>query len=271
MTIPGAVLRHFSKITLGTADEKHYTMQMTLPKRIAIALIGIPHLGFRARARIILEKMREVPRSARILDAGAGYGIYSLMLAEEGYTVDALELEPERVQALAHLLEERPQLKERIHVQQGSLTSLPMKDASYDVIICSDVIEHIADDATAVREMARVLSPGGLLILTVPQDSSNNRRIYRMFGHERPGYSEASMLSLIAPYGLILNSQGIRRYEFTFGSILFKLHNYLRSPALMALFFYPFYALYRLDSALQVGEPNGIGFAIHKKGTPQHP
>ena len=79
--VTGSILRHFSTIELGTADGKEYSVRSGPFTKLALAFIGIPHLGFRARARIIFRFIKGTPRAARILDAGAGYGIYALTLA----------------------------------------------------------------------------------------------------------------------------------------------------------------------------------------------
>jgi SAM-dependent methyltransferase len=50
----------------------------------------------------------------------------------------------------------------------GSVTALPFADASFDVVGAFDVVEHCVDDVAAVRELARVLVPGGHLLLSVP-------------------------------------------------------------------------------------------------------
>ncbi len=50
----------------------------------------------------------------------------------------------------------------------GSLTQLPLADASVDFLMCFHVLEHIWDDRTAMSEIARVLAPGGLGLLQVP-------------------------------------------------------------------------------------------------------
>jgi SAM-dependent methyltransferase len=50
----------------------------------------------------------------------------------------------------------------------GSVTALPFADASFDVVSAFDVVEHCADDSVAVGELARVLVPGGRLLLSVP-------------------------------------------------------------------------------------------------------
>ena len=50
----------------------------------------------------------------------------------------------------------------------GSLTDIPLRDDSVDLMVCYHVLEHIPDDRAAMREMARVLSPGGLALVQVP-------------------------------------------------------------------------------------------------------
>lgn len=50
----------------------------------------------------------------------------------------------------------------------GDLLRLPFPDASFDAVLCTEVIEHTADPRTAVSELCRVLAPGGDLVLTVP-------------------------------------------------------------------------------------------------------
>ncbi|WP_139981901.1 class I SAM-dependent methyltransferase [Nocardioides litoris] len=51
---------------------------------------------------------------------------------------------------------------------RGDLTSLPFRDGCVDLLVCYHVLEHVVDDRTAIRELARVLAPGGLGIVQVP-------------------------------------------------------------------------------------------------------
>jgi dolichol-phosphate mannosyltransferase len=53
-------------------------------------------------------------------------------------------------------------------VVQGSLFGLPFKDGSFDVVVCSEVVEHLPDGDDPFRELARVLKPGGTLIVGTP-------------------------------------------------------------------------------------------------------
>jgi ubiquinone/menaquinone biosynthesis C-methylase UbiE len=51
----------------------------------------------------------------------------------------------------------------------ADMTCLPFEDAGFDLVICSEVLEHILDEQTAVREIMRVLKPGGTLVVSVPR------------------------------------------------------------------------------------------------------
>jgi len=76
---------------------------------------------------------------------------------------------------------------------------IPFEDASFDVVICNHVLEHVDDDAKAMREMYRILKPNGFAILQVPMDTDNPKtmedptvtdpkereRLYRQKDHVR--------------------------------------------------------------------------------------
>lgn len=53
---------------------------------------------------------------------------------------------------------------------KADICNLPFEDNSYDVILCNHVLEHIPDDTKAMQELYRVLKPGGMAILQIPQD-----------------------------------------------------------------------------------------------------
>lgn len=264
MSIIGSVLGRFSELTLSTADEKHYTLKTGPVSRLAISIIGLPHLGFRGRAAIILKEATKATRAeSRILDAGCGYGIYSLTLADRGRRhIDAVDLTPQRIAALERMKAERPELMSGISLKIGSITALPYDSDCYDLTICSEVIEHVPDDARGASELLRVTRPGGRLIISVPYASRYNGRIYKRFGHERPGYTKDSLRDLFGQDKVkVLNAH---YYEYSLGTRLFNGFNRLTSKPLMGILFYPFYALYKLDSLLKIGEPNGIVVIMEK-------
>lgn len=95
---------------------------------------------------------------ARVLDVGCGGGFTCEYLAERGADVTGLEVNPDLLRAA------------REHASAGGLVidyvpgvaeALPFDDASFDVVTCVDVLEHVEDVGRAVAEMARVLRPGG--------------------------------------------------------------------------------------------------------------
>lgn len=96
---------------------------------------------------------------ARILEAGCGLGAYVLHLLEDSPRVVAFDIEHERV-AAAH------QQVAAVHV--AAAEALPYADASFDLVLSNEVIEHVQDDAVAVREMVRVLAPGGRILIFCP-------------------------------------------------------------------------------------------------------
>jgi SAM-dependent methyltransferase len=103
--------------------------------------------------------------SPRILDAGCGAGGITRLLAEAGGAdshITALDIEADFLVAAKKLLEEIPAA---MRYQEGSLDELPFADGQFELIWCSRVIHHMPDQLAAMREMRRVLKPGGKLAL----------------------------------------------------------------------------------------------------------
>jgi SAM-dependent methyltransferase len=96
----------------------------------------------------------------RILEDGCGVGEYVQRLAELGYNTIGLDLEFDRVRDATQ------KGIEQLHVATGE--QLPYPDNTFDALLSHEVIEHVADDRMAAREMIRVLRPGGRVILFCP-------------------------------------------------------------------------------------------------------
>jgi len=96
----------------------------------------------------------------RILVDGCGVGQYVHHLAELGYNTIGLDIDFDRVQAGIQ------EGIEQLHVAAGEV--LPYSDNVFDALLSHEVIEHVADDRLAAREMIRVLRPGGRVILFCP-------------------------------------------------------------------------------------------------------
>lgn len=72
----------------------------------------------------------------------------------------------------------------------SDISSIPVEDESFDVAICTEVIEHVPDPISAVKEMGRLLKPGGLLLLTAPLGSGIHQAPYHFYGGYTPFWYE---------------------------------------------------------------------------------
>jgi SAM-dependent methyltransferase len=109
----------------------------------------------------------------RVLDVGAGFGRHVFECARRGARVVALDFAADEVvqtrNTLAAMVEAGEITADRlIGVLRGDACRLPFPDHTFDVVITSEVLEHIQDDVTAIAEMVRVLKPGGRFAATVP-------------------------------------------------------------------------------------------------------
>jgi SAM-dependent methyltransferase len=119
------------------------------------------HWWYQGRRLVLERTIRRLglPAGARILDAGCGSGRNMVELAQHG-TVTGVELSPTSVR----LARERSVGE----VIEGTALDMPFDDGSFDLTMSLDVIEHLADDVAALRELRRVTAPGGALLVTVP-------------------------------------------------------------------------------------------------------
>jgi SAM-dependent methyltransferase len=120
------------------------------------------HWWFTARAQILMSHVETLfpnRRDLRILNVGVATGRTSELLQQFG-NVESVEYDSD---CYAFVRDEV-----KIPVVQGSILALPYADQSFDLVCAFDVIEHVDDDATAVREMQRVARLGGVVCVTVP-------------------------------------------------------------------------------------------------------
>lgn len=115
----------------------------------------------RVETRVILELLGD-PRGRRVLDVGTGDGTYAIEAARRGGIVTGVDVQPEmldaaRARALAEGVE--------IRLRESQVEALPFDDASFEVILAVTLLCFVSDAGRAVREMSRVLAPGGRLIL----------------------------------------------------------------------------------------------------------
>ncbi|SHJ35541.1 Methyltransferase domain-containing protein [Hymenobacter daecheongensis DSM 21074] len=121
------------------------------------------HWWFRARrdAVFALIQNMHLPKDAAILEVGCSGGPLQQRLRAEGYSnLTGIDLSEPAI-ALARQ-------RQIPNVQQMDGARLSFADASFDVVVASDVLEHIEDEQRALLEWRRVLRPGGRLLVFVP-------------------------------------------------------------------------------------------------------
>lgn len=105
----------------------------------------------------------------RVLDLGCGEGrhVHGLYMLGE-YDIVGVDLDQPSLDKAQSGLETLPASPSKVSFETGDATALRFEDASFDAIICSEVLEHLPDYDAAIKEMRRILKPDGKLCVTVP-------------------------------------------------------------------------------------------------------
>jgi SAM-dependent methyltransferase len=135
-----------------------------------------------------------LPAAARRLEVGPG-------------------LRPRLPIAGTHFLDASPPAVARLNArggfaQAGEIAALPFADSAFDLVLACDVLEHVADDRPAFRELLRVLRPGGILIFSVPLHAAHWTVFDDYVGHARR-YGPAELRELIDGHGLAVERSAV--------------------------------------------------------------
>jgi len=117
------------------------------------------------RIYLNLTKATEI-KNKKILEVGAGSGRDSFQLAQGDATVYVLDYSPQALQIVTNL---NAQNKVSVHLVQGDAFQIPMPDDTLDIVFHQGLMEHFKDPLPLLKEHFRVLKPGGLLLVDVPQ------------------------------------------------------------------------------------------------------
>lgn len=148
------------------------------------ARIEATHWWFLGRRRLFAREIRaqQLPAVPRILDIGTSTGTNLRMLRELGQRdVTGLDVNDDAIRYCED--------KQLGQVRKGNICALPFEPATFDLVLATDVLEHVDDDLLALSEISRVLAPGGKALITVPafpalwglqDDVSLHKRRYRL-------------------------------------------------------------------------------------------
>lgn len=105
---------------------------------------------------------------------------------------------------------------------QADLSDMPFPDARWDLVVCSHVLEHVPDDATAISEISRVLAPHGRALIVVPQrpdaatdedpSLTEEQRLARFGQADHVRLYGADLEARLSASGLIVTSIGPESY-----------------------------------------------------------
>lgn len=150
------------------------------------------------RQRAIFNMLRLTPGN-KILDAGCGTGRDAMFYIKNGLAYVGMDLSKEMLQKAYETISteitqsnRKPiiKLREDVYIDDisnkviflyGGITNIPVKDNSFDFVVCSEVIEHVPNWTESLKEFKRVLRDGGILLITTPN-------IYSLYGLTRLFY-----------------------------------------------------------------------------------
>jgi SAM-dependent methyltransferase len=139
----------------------------------------------------------------RLLDVGCGSGEWLLAMRDLGWEVEGVDFDGDAVQAAA---------EQGVLVRRGVLEDQHYPAGSFDAVTLNHVIEHVPDPLATLRECARVLRPGGDLVLFTPNNGSLGHRV---FGCHWRGLEPPRHLHVFCPESMsaLLRAAGFTRYE----------------------------------------------------------
>jgi SAM-dependent methyltransferase len=124
----------------------------------------------------VAAEARKISPGSKILDVGAGAGPYRELFAHCEYQAQDFGREPGTIGHYTAL------------DYESDILSIPAPDGEFDVILCTEVLEHVPEPMAAIREMARLLRKDGRLLVTAPLGSLLHQEPYHFYGGFTPSW-----------------------------------------------------------------------------------
>jgi SAM-dependent methyltransferase len=144
---------------------------------------------------VLRRLLERSPFRGAVLNAGSGEGMYAGLLEEFDGVTRIVNCDLEAPRGILA----RPD--RRHEAVAAPLTDLPFADATFDGVLCTEVLEHIVDDARAARELARVSKAGATLLVSVPTPPAPPDA-----NHVREGYTLDELRRLLEPAGFVIEA-----------------------------------------------------------------
>jgi len=154
------------KIQIRFSDQEKYYLNHLAKQRKALrnklSILGRHHNNLDSFVR---NELNSLPPESKILDAGCGLSAWTNSNLRKKYKISGIDGEPDAIAVCKKLYKNQ-------NYQVGDLYNLPYKKNTFDAIVMREVIEHFITPEKAVKEIYKVLKPGGIFILTTPNYDS---------------------------------------------------------------------------------------------------
>jgi ubiquinone/menaquinone biosynthesis C-methylase UbiE len=173
---------------------------------------------FTDTARLIAER---VPAGSDVLEVAPGPGYLAVELARRGYAVTALDISRSFVRITR---ENAARSGVKVDVRHGSASAMPLRDASFDFIVCMAAFKNFSNPVGAINEMHRVLRPGGQAsIFDLRKDASLRDIAEEVRGMNLSAWN-AWLTRLIFRHGLLRAAYTPERLDRMSGASNFERH-----------------------------------------------
>lgn len=166
-------------------------------------------LHTRIRSPIIFS-MLQIEKRDTLLDLGSGTGYFAHVCNKQKAATFCLDI------SFRNLLSVKEREDRNIALINAEAEKLPFLEKSFDKVLSTEVIEHIKDDATALKEISRILKPGGVLVLSVPCNELKMPTLIGLLGiktvhdyegpeyHHRTGYAIKEINALLNTSDMVI-------------------------------------------------------------------
>jgi ubiquinone/menaquinone biosynthesis C-methylase UbiE len=160
----------------------------------------------------------------RVLDFGGGNGVLAPTLSKRYREVISVDLQPEMLQRVV----QQSQLK-NVTIRAEELSAAALQAESFDTVVAADVLEHIPDFMPIVRELRRVLKPGGELLVSAPSENLLYAVARLVFGYQKPPDHYHDAKTIERQVGTILKPAGREYYPVPLSALsMFSLIRFVR-------------------------------------------